>query len=153
MEKFSKFIIEDDKLIMMKVTFHKDIVVDKDKVNGGGWFRYDAEAKMFILFGDSHDYKKATLENITKCVEAGKVFSDNKLYRNISSKYNFGYDTGTEIIVLETPGNKLAKNLESIGEKFAEINKHIEAGEEIPAELTKNFIIFPLCDDPYKDIE
>ena len=42
---------------------------------------------------------------------------------------------------------------EAIGEKFAKINKHIEAGEEVPFELSKNFIVFPLVEDPYKDIE
>ncbi len=42
--------------------------------------------------------------------------------------------------------------VEAIGEKFATINKYIQAGEEIPAELTKNFVTVPLSDDPYSAI-
>jgi len=42
--------------------------------------------------------------------------------------------------------------VEAIGEKFARINKYIQAGEEIPAELTKNFVTVPLSDDPYSAI-
>lgn len=43
--------------------------------------------------------------------------------------------------------------IESVAKKFAEINRYIESGEEVPSELTKNFITFDLSDDPYKDIE
>jgi hypothetical protein len=42
--------------------------------------------------------------------------------------------------------------VEGIGEKFAVINKYLQAGEEIPAELTKNFVTFPLSDEPYSAI-
>jgi hypothetical protein len=42
--------------------------------------------------------------------------------------------------------------VEAIGEKFARINKYLQAGEEIPDELTKNFVTVPLSDDPYSAI-
>lgn len=100
MEKFPKFIIEDDKLILMKVTYHKEIATDVSKVKGGGWFKYLKETNMFTLNGESHDFGKAKFEDIKKCVEECKVFSDNLLYRNISKNHKFGYDTGTEIIEL-----------------------------------------------------
>lgn len=102
MQKFPKFIIEDDNLILMKVLFHKDIVINKDKVKGGGWFKYIPDKNMFVFSGDSHDFGKASFEDIKKCVASRKVYSDNHLYRNISDKHHFGYDTGTEIIELKT---------------------------------------------------
>jgi len=37
-------------------------------------------------------------------------------------------------------------------EKHALINKLIEEGKEIPKELIKNFVSFPLSEDPYSDI-
>jgi hypothetical protein len=37
-------------------------------------------------------------------------------------------------------------------EKFELINGYIERGEEVPKELTKDFITFPLVDDPYSSI-
>ncbi len=43
--------------------------------------------------------------------------------------------------------------LQVVANKFALINNHIEKGEEISQELTKNFVSFPLSDDPYSEIE
>lgn len=43
--------------------------------------------------------------------------------------------------------------IKAIAEKFDIINKYIEDGKPIPNEYTKNFVTFPLSDDPYKDIE
>lgn len=100
MEKYPKFIIEDGKLILMKVTYHKDMVTDKTKVKGGGWFVYSASDNTFTLSGENHDFGKATLEDIRQCIESGNVYSDNRLYRNISKNHKFKYDTGTEIIEL-----------------------------------------------------
>lgn len=48
---------------------------------------------------------------------------------------------------------KFIKNIQKISRKFAKINKYIEEGKEVPAELTKNFMVFELVDEPYKDIE
>ncbi len=38
-------------------------------------------------------------------------------------------------------------------EKMKLIDSYIEAGKEIPAELSKNFVTFPLTDDPYSKLE
>jgi hypothetical protein len=101
MDKYPKFIIEGENLILMMATYHKDIVVDKTKVRGGGWFKYVSDKKMYIFYGDSHDFGKAKFDDIKKCVEQGNVFSDYLLVNNITSRYSFGYDTGTEIIELK----------------------------------------------------
>jgi len=98
MEKFPKFIIEDGKLILMKVTYHKEIVTDATKVKGGGWFRYLQFSDMFVFSGSSEDFGTAKFDDIKQCVVGGNVFSHKMLHRNISDKHNFGYDTGTEII-------------------------------------------------------
>lgn len=101
MEKYSKFIIENGNLILAKVTFHKEIVKDASKVNGGGWFRYEHDTKTFVFFGNSTDFGEAKLEDIKTCVKHGKVYGDNRLLRNISNNYNFSYDTGSEVIEIE----------------------------------------------------
>lgn len=46
-----------------------------------------------------------------------------------------------------------AEALKNVADKFALIDSYIEKGEEIPQELTENFITFPLSDDPYSGIE
>ncbi len=43
--------------------------------------------------------------------------------------------------------------LDAIGKKQALINEYIEAGQEIPKELSKNFVSHPLSDDPYSSIK
>ena len=48
--------------------------------------------------------------------------------------------------------DKFIANMKKIAEKFDLINSYIERGEPIPEELTKNFITFPLLDDPYSII-
>lgn len=101
LDKFPKFIIEDGKLIFMKVKFHHEIATDKNKVKGGGWFRYDSDTNTFIFSGESYDFGKASKDDIEKCIEDGEVYSDNRLYRNVSKKHNFSYDTDYEIIELQ----------------------------------------------------
>lgn len=99
MELCSKFIIEDGNLVMAKVAYHKDLVGFKDDVIGGGWFRYKDD-KTFVFYGSSHEFGKALLEDIQRCVSEGKVFTNIYLTHNISDKYKFLYDTGTELIEL-----------------------------------------------------
>jgi hypothetical protein len=100
MDVFPKFIIEDDCLIMSKVTYHKDMVIDKDKVKGGGWFKYSSDKKTFIFYGESHDFGSAKFADIVECVKNRKVYSNPFHTRNMCEKYEFAYDSGSEIIPL-----------------------------------------------------
>ena len=69
-----KFIIEDDSLILSKVTFHRNLVTDKNKVRGGGWFIYNDTHKVFIFHGKSMEFGAADMEDIKKCIESGNVY-------------------------------------------------------------------------------
>lgn len=102
---FPKFIIEGDVLVIAKCKYHKELVHDKEKVKGGGWWRLDKETNTMILDGDSHDFGAAKVEDIKACIDKGNVFSDSYQLCNISDRYNFSYDTRTEIIVLKTSNN------------------------------------------------
>lgn len=95
---FPKFIIEDGNLILGKCSFHKDLVTDKEKVQGGGWFRFKDDS--FIFHGDSHEFGRAKLEDIQKAVEEDKVFTNSYLTHSIAKKHKFLYDTQSEIIEL-----------------------------------------------------
>jgi hypothetical protein len=48
---------------------------------------------------------------------------------------------------------KFVKGIEGVGRKFAEINKYIESGQEVPHDLSKNFIKINLIDNPFDSIE
>jgi len=98
---FPKFIIESGCLVMMKVTYHSQIVKDKAKVKGGGWFYFDSSSKSYIFYGDSEDFGKATLEDIKECVWNDKVFRNPPKNRSLAGHYKFYYDSGVEIIELK----------------------------------------------------
>ena len=100
MEQFPKFIIEGENLILMKVSYHREIVSDKEKVKGGGWYRYDSNTNTFTFYGDSYDFGAAKMEDIKKCIENKNVFSNKYFTRNISDKHNFSYDIGSEVVPL-----------------------------------------------------
>ena len=42
--------------------------------------------------------------------------------------------------------------LKYLFDKFSNINRYIESGEEVPSELSKNFISFDLSDNPYEGL-
>jgi len=96
---FPKFIVEGDTLVIAKCTYHYQIVNDKEKVKGGGWWRKDGDN--FILHGSSRYFGSAALEDIKNCINKGNVFTDKHNMRNISKTHTFSYDTGTEIINLQ----------------------------------------------------
>lgn len=80
---------------------------------------------------------------------------DYKIHMTLSKE--FGKPQIIEIRLLEGCKIKVLDYLEvgikKVAEKFATINKYIESGQEIPKELSKNFVSFPLSDDPYKGID
>jgi hypothetical protein len=98
--KYPKFIIENDCLILGKVTYHKELCVNKDNVAGGGWFMFKPDENLFIFSGESHDFGKARFNKIKECVENKKVFQESVNRRNLSDKHKFAYNTGLEIIPL-----------------------------------------------------
>ena len=106
MDVFPKFIIETDAelgdcLVIAKCTYHNQLVTDKTKVKGGGWWRLDKNTNTFILYGDSYEYGKAKLENVESCIKAGHVYSNSSLAFPIVDKHNFAYDTGSIIIDIQ----------------------------------------------------
>jgi hypothetical protein len=102
MDVYPKFIIEGDRLILSKVTYHKELVTDKSKVKGGGWFRYLHHTDTFVLTGSSFDFGAAQFADIKRCIKSGNVFSDKDSDHDISKDHHFSYDTGTEVIEIKT---------------------------------------------------
>lgn len=97
---FPKFVIEDDALILGMITYHHELVIDKSKVKGGGWFRYEEKNNRFVFYGESEDFKGARLEDIRQCIKEGKVFTNKFQTHSIAHKHKFAYDTQSEIIDL-----------------------------------------------------
>ena len=70
---YPKFIISGDYLRMDKVTYHKQLLNQGDKVNGGGLFSFNADDKSFTFYGESFDFGKAKMEDIWNAVRKGNV--------------------------------------------------------------------------------
>lgn len=100
MDVFPKFIIEDDSLILSKVTYHRHLMTDRTKVRGGGWYNYDNDSKTFTFFGKSEEFGKATIDDIKKCIDSGNVYTNKSKMFDKSKDFKFLYATDTEYIEL-----------------------------------------------------
>jgi hypothetical protein len=105
MDVFPKFIIETDPvlgdcLIISKCTYHKDLVINRLNVKGGGCFRINHESMTCTFHGDSHDFGAASIEDIKVCIENDNVYTNPYLTHSIAAKYKFLYDNHGEIIEL-----------------------------------------------------
>jgi hypothetical protein len=95
MDLFPKFIIETDDvlgdcLIIAKVTFHKDIAINKKNVKGGGLYRIDD--KTITFYGSSVDFGPAKTNDIKSCITAGNVFTNNEFKISIAEDFKFKID-------------------------------------------------------------
>lgn len=112
MDVYPKFIIETDEqvgdcLIIAKCTYHNQIATDITKVKGGGWWIKSSDNTTFTLYGESHEFGRARIENIANCVHRKKVFSNPSLIINIANNFNFQYrDEVGNIINLENYNKK-----------------------------------------------
>lgn len=109
---FPKFIIETDDdlgdcLILSKVTYHRQIAVDFNKVKGGGWFKFNPVNNSFTFFGKSEQFGEAEFNLIKECVDRDRVFDGPHLCRPLS-KYLFYYETQSgELIPLNDEKSKV----------------------------------------------
>ena len=92
MDILSKFIIENDKIILGAVANHSQLMQTDDKKNviGGGFCLYDSGTKTFILFGSSSVFGKAKIQDIKPIIFNDKVYTitNRQLSKN---EYNFIY--------------------------------------------------------------
>lgn len=103
MDVFNKFIIETDDelgdcLILGRVTYHKQLSFNKEKVKSGGWWR--EKNGRITFFGESHEFGRATQKQVTDAVMNNKVFTSYLLEHPINDKYKFSFDRQSEIVEL-----------------------------------------------------
>lgn len=75
MEKFPKYLIQDGKLIIGKVFYHKELTLDSEnpKPKGGGWFKFDTDTRTFHLYSESYDFGQPTLKDVEEAIKSGKM--------------------------------------------------------------------------------
>jgi hypothetical protein len=96
---FPKFIVEGNELIIGNCTYHKQLASDPLKVKGGGWWKLDRERKEFLLYGESDDFGKPSIDVIKSCIAAGNVFLSYSGGKNVSD-HTFYLKAGIETIKL-----------------------------------------------------
>jgi len=93
MKLFPKFIIEEENLILMIVKNHRDIAT---KVKGGGSYIFDNETNSYTLYRESYEFGAVKIEDIKKCIDDGKVYTNVKLIHSITDKNNFSFYNGSK---------------------------------------------------------
>lgn len=103
---YPKFIIESDIelgdcLIVSNCTYHKELAKDFEKVKGGGWWTLDKKNKSIIFYGESHEFGKASIDNIAQCLRNNKIvfFQFKEVIAKGNYKFLYRNDLG-EIINL-----------------------------------------------------
>ena len=91
MNKYPKFIIQDDKLILGMVKFHRDLVTDVKKVKGGGWWRLNEENKTIILSDKSEDFGRASISDTQSCIKNKQIFTTEFNPEEYTFKYSLDY--------------------------------------------------------------
>lgn len=99
MEAHPKFIIEEDQdgkiLIIGKAQYHRQLAHNAANVRGGGWWQFGDQNNSFILFGESFDFGRASLEDIRDCIKRGAVYSSYTQVRSFSNyKFQYRHITG-----------------------------------------------------------
>lgn len=94
MDVFPKFIIEDLEedgicLLLGKVTYHKHLAHNIKNVKGGGGFSMDREKMEIVLFGESYDFGRASMEDLIYCVQRKRCFTSWTLVNNLSLEFRF----------------------------------------------------------------
>ena len=87
MAKRSLFIVEDGKIKIGKVRFHKDLAENKDNVRGGGEFKLNKDDRTFTLFGKSHDFGPADKDEVQALIDQDQVWEYGK--RNLCKMWGF----------------------------------------------------------------
>jgi len=94
MERHPKFVIVGDNLYMGKVVYHKELINTGDVVLGGGYFLYNDKDDSFTFYGDSHDFGRATEEQVRNAVEKGNVGERCRPQRYAQHNLYYTYDIG-----------------------------------------------------------
>lgn len=65
-------------------------------------------------------------------------------------QYNSSNNLETHLLKHSADADLKVVAFEELSRKFDQINSLVVSGKEIPKELTKNFVTFPLSDDPFQ---
>jgi len=74
----NKYIVEDDCIVMAKCDYHKQLVIDNTKVQGGGMFTLDTKKKTIIFYGDSYKFGGVDKEDMQRAVNDKKIYMGRK---------------------------------------------------------------------------
>ena len=62
-------------ILCAKCIFHKELKGGFDTVKGGGEWHFDHENKEILLYGESHDFGRASIEDIKSVILKNNIFN------------------------------------------------------------------------------
>lgn len=80
-----KFIVENGKLIIGKVCFHRELAKDEKNVVGGGWWKFDHQTSTFSLYGQSEDFGPVEKSILEKCIADNEVYENRSLHKKLDT--------------------------------------------------------------------
>jgi len=83
----SKWVCEDDDIsISASIEYHFEIVKDRKKVSGGGYWKMDRQNNIIWLYGSSDDFGQCTEEQVRSAVKNGIFGMRFEAYKILFSK-------------------------------------------------------------------
>lgn len=98
---YPKYIIEDNCLIIGRVTRHYQLALNKEKVQGGGVWYIDHDTKECFLSGESSDFGSPTFEEVKKAVLEGNVYTNKAKTNKKFQDYTFYFKEDFEFKKIE----------------------------------------------------
>lgn len=95
----NKFIVETDKIVMAKVTYHRDLVHNKMLVNGGGWWLIKDDT--LYLYSSSDEFGQFNMQQVQELVKERKVFAGKRnMFDTMTSIQNIIISTASLLIAI-----------------------------------------------------
>ena len=61
-------------ILCAKCIFHKELKGEFESVKGGGEWYFDRENKEILLYGESHDFGRASIEDIKSVIARNQIY-------------------------------------------------------------------------------
>lgn len=97
---YPKFILEGDSIVMARVSFHKELIINPMNVKGGGWFKKSKDGNTYTFYGSSEDFGEADVSKLKACVQNDRVFTNRSKKHSIATKYTFRHETMDDSVTL-----------------------------------------------------
>jgi len=95
-----KYIIQNNRVVIGKVAYHKDLITGKIGVQGGGMFIINHKEATLLLYGDSYKLGPPDMDALKKAVKNWKIYTNKSCKVLLDDKFTISIKTRDGIITL-----------------------------------------------------